>query len=191
MRWKEYNTKKDLSPSPTVQRALEHLKDTDFRDKLAIDLGCGNGRDTIFLLEKGWTVYAIDSSPETIEIVEANVPPNLKKSLLLGCTAFSEFNWCSTQLVNASFSLPFCDKRKFPIVWRNIVNSIESGGIFTGNFFGINDDWKSLFLVEKEEIARLFQDFEIVYFEEKEFDKRSFKGPEKHWHIFEITAKKT
>ena len=43
--------------------------------RVAIDLGCGDGSETLALLERGWTVTAVDAAPEAIERLHASVQP--------------------------------------------------------------------------------------------------------------------
>ena len=190
MSWKEYYEKKELSPGDLTRRAIDSFEQKELENKRAIDLGCGNGRDTLFLLSEGWSVYAIDSAAASMEIMETNIPKALKEKLTLKCLTFNEVEWHEVQLVNASLSLPFCEEKDFPRLWKNITDSIISEGIFAGHFFGINDDWKQLFLITKEELENLLLDFEILYFDEKEYKKPSLTGPEKHWHVFKVIAKK-
>ncbi len=40
-------------------------------ERLAVDLGCGQGRDTLELLRRGWRVLAIDAEREAIERLRA------------------------------------------------------------------------------------------------------------------------
>ena len=35
-------------------------------DALAIDLGCGDGRDVVEILRRGWRVVAVDAEPEAL-----------------------------------------------------------------------------------------------------------------------------
>lgn len=67
-------------------------------------------------------------------------------------------------------------------------------GYFIGNFFGYKDSWvnikKDIFFIEKEEVLKLFEDFDIISFNEVERDGKTGLGKNKHWHTFEITAKK-
>ena len=44
--------------------------------------------------------------------------------------------------------------------------------------------------LEKEEVLKLFEQFEIILFEEVEKDGRTGLGKMKHWHIYEVIAKK-
>ena len=42
----------------------------------------------------------------------------------------------------------------------------------------------------KKEVIELFEDFEIITFKEIEKDGLTGLGKKKHWHIFDIIAKK-
>lgn len=61
-------------------------------------------------------------------------------------------------------------------------------------FFGTKDSWvetkpKVVFL-SKTEVLELFKDFDIIRFKEIEVDKKTALGVMKHWHIYDIIAKK-
>src|SRR5690606_8594465 len=36
----------------------------------AVDLGCGDGTETLWLLEQGWQVLAVDREPSAVELVQ-------------------------------------------------------------------------------------------------------------------------
>jgi len=186
--WKQYYEKKGLKPSPTLKRALEHFTNQPPEIKTAIDLGCGNGRDTFPLLEAGWLVYAIDALPDAIEMVKNNTDKTLASNLRLECLSFEKVDWHAVTFVNASLALPFCNKSTFDEVCQKMIGSILPKGLFSGHFFGINDDWKNLSLVNRNYIEKLFEGFEMLHFNEAEYDRESATGPLKHWHIFEVTA---
>lgn len=61
-------------------------------------------------------------------------------------------------------------------------------------FFGVNDSWneirKEMVFLSKEQVIELFKDFEIIEFKEVEKDDFTGLGKMKHWHIFNIIAKK-
>ena len=44
--------------------------------------------------------------------------------------------------------------------------------------------------MEKEDVLKLFEDFDIINFKEVERDGKTGLGKIKHWHTFEIIAKK-
>lgn len=72
--------------------------------------------------------------------------------------------------------------------------ALQVDGYFVGNFFGVKDSWanikEKMVFLEKEEVLKLFEQFEIIQFEELEKDGRTGLGKMKHWHIYEVIAKK-
>lgn len=97
-------------------------------------------------------------------------------------------------LIVANYCLPFCNKNNFEELWNKINDSILKDGYFVGNFFGNNDEWKStkeeITFLTKEQVIELFKDFEIIEFKEVEKDGATGLGKMKHWHIFDVIAKK-
>lgn len=64
-----------------------------------------------------------------------------------------------------------------------------------GNFFGSNDSWakikEQMIFLSKEKVLDLFKNsFEVVQFSEIEKDGKTGLGKMKHWHIYNIIAKK-
>src|ERR1044071_880846 len=45
-----------------------------FKSRLAVDLGCGDGRCAVEMLRQGWRVVAVDSEPEGIARLVGRVP---------------------------------------------------------------------------------------------------------------------
>ena len=97
-------------------------------------------------------------------------------------------------LIVANYSLPFCNNEQINDVWRNIVNNIKTKGYFVGNFFGMNDSWNgvesNMTFLTKEQVLDLFEEFDVIKFKEIEKDGLTGLGNMKHWHIFNIIAKK-
>ena len=162
-------------------------------ERLAIDLGCGAGRDTFYLLRRGWKVLAIDSQREAISRVRLNVLPKDRPRLRTRIASFERTSLPKCDLVNASYSLPFCSPKRFRSVWRKIVTSIRPGGRFAGHFFGINDEWASLSDMtfhSRRQTASLLRNFRIEKFQEKEWEGATSSGRKKHWHVFSVVAQK-
>ncbi|MDO5557039.1 MAG: hypothetical protein Q4G05_02175 [Clostridia bacterium] len=63
-----------------------------------------------------------------------------------------------------------------------------------GTFLGENDSWKELkkplLFFKLEEIKEMFKGFEIVKIDNIEKDDRTGLGVMKHWHIYNVVAKK-
>ena len=65
--WEEYyESTGDRRHRDTLEKALVRF-DKEEAVGHAVDLGCGNGRDTIELLRRGWSVLAIDAQASAIE----------------------------------------------------------------------------------------------------------------------------
>jgi SAM-dependent methyltransferase len=163
------------------------------RDYFAIDLGCGAGRDTFALLAQGWQVLAIDQQPEAIKRIQASVPPDQRARLQTQVAAFEQIGLPPADLVNASFSLPFCAPQYFNRFWGQIVTALRAGGRFAGQFFGQQDSWAgspSMTFHTAAQIDELLRGFAVELFKEVEEDGKTALGEPKHWHVFSIVARK-
>ena len=47
-----------------------------------------------------------------------------------------------------------------------------------------------MIFLSREEVIELFNNFEIIKFKEIEKDGKTALGKDKHWHIYDIIAKK-
>jgi len=54
------------SPAPVVHHIADVLQEHGCRR--VVDLGCGSGRHTVFLLQRGFDVIGIDNSPEALSL---------------------------------------------------------------------------------------------------------------------------
>jgi SAM-dependent methyltransferase len=159
----------------------------------AVDLGCGEGRDTLELLRRGWRVLAIDDHPEAARLLAGRVPVDQRPRLEMRTAPFHAMDWSGVDLVNASFALPFCAPGLFPALWSAIVGSIRPGGRFAGQFFGDRDSWAELpdrtHLTEAE-VRTLLAAFDVETFRIDERDDADARGAPKHWHVFHVVARK-
>jgi Methylase of polypeptide chain release factors len=182
-------------PKETLLKALsffEENSDSDY-NRIAIDLGCGHGPDTLELLNRGWTVTAIDSQKEGLDIISRRILPEWSERLHILQSDFEGLKLQKAQLINASLSLPFCKPEYFNGIWNEIVHSIKDGGRFAGHLFGKNDSWAvfdNMSFHTRADIDMMFKDFDIEYFSEVEQDGFEAGGVPKHWHLFNIVARK-
>ena len=186
---KYYDNTTDAMPNYTVKKFIK----LNVEPGNAVELGCGAGRDTVCLIKNGWNVLAIDRENVESRIAAKLSEEELKQFKFLK-QKFEYIELEKNNLVVANFSLPFCNKNNFKELWNKINNSILKDGYFVGNFFVINDEWKSTkeemtFLTKEQEIE-LFKDFEIIEFKEVEKDGATGIGKMKHWHIFNVIAKR-
>lgn len=181
---------KNLPPAATLQKALT-VSLAPTLPKTAIDLGCGNGVDSLALLENGWSVIAIDTHLAALEQLQQNAGEEQRKKLQTINSSFETISLAPGTLINASFSLPFAHPHAFPAVWTQIQSALPSGGIFSGHLFGIHDSWNTrqdmTFHTDKA-VLELLHDFEIIWLEETQKEGKTIGGMPKHWHVFHITA---
>lgn len=159
----------------------------------AIDLGCGDGTETAVLLNAGWQVLAIDQQAAAIAQVQSRVPLEQQARLQTQLISFEAAVLPIADLVYAGFSLPFCSPQQFHSVWHNIVTSVRPGGRFAGQLFGDRDDWaiRDDMTFHTIDAARnLFEAFEVESFKEIDEDGPTALSGLKHWHIYEVMARK-
>jgi trans-aconitate methyltransferase len=75
--WEDYYAAiEGRSVRPLLLEAIARIPPPEpgYRPLQAVDLGCGDGTETRELLARGWTVLAIDRSPQAIARVHASVP---------------------------------------------------------------------------------------------------------------------
>lgn len=163
-------------------------------EKIALDLGCGSGRDSKFLLGKKWSVVAIDGEKAGVEALLNDVGEEYKGKLKTQVSSFKNIKINKKfDLINSSYALPYCEPEYFPDLWTKIRESIKIGGRFSGHLFGLHDEmvkYTNMNFHSKEDISRLFENFEFEFYEEEESDGPTASGRIKHWHIFHIVAKK-
>jgi len=179
-------------PRETLLDALGRFERLPARP-VAIDLGCGDGRDTVDLLRRGWHVLAIDSSAEAFKRLFAREDLCCRDRLEIRQGEFHEVALPPALLVSASYALPFCLPSHFATVWSRIMASIEPGGRFTGQLFGDRHEWASLpdrSHQTRGEVESLLAPFEVEVLEEEERDGEDACGDAVHWHLFHIVARK-
>ena len=186
--WGRYYAAAGDEPRETLLQAADGFA----APGLAVDLGCGNGRDTVELLKRGWSVIAIDGQAQAIELLRSRTgdDPRLETQ----AAAYADATWPTVDLVNASWSLPFCPPALFASVWDRVVSSLREDGRFAGQLFGERDGWApadDITFLPRERAEELLAPFALERFDEVEEDSQTATGKPKHWHVFHIVARKS
>jgi trans-aconitate methyltransferase len=161
-------------------------------ERVAIDLGCGDGVETRELLARGWNVVSIDKTPQAIARVRASVPVEDLSRLTAIAASFAEVELPPADLIYAGLSLPFCDREEFAKLWPRVTLAIRGDGWFAGHFFGPRDSWAGeagMTFLSREQVCALLDDFRIEAIREQDEDGDSYSG-RKHWHVFHVIAHK-
>ncbi len=193
----------DKPPRDTLLKALERFAPENTADSaptrsVAVDLGCGEGRDTRELLRCGWRVIAVDSSEVGLSRLCASVqPPSINDlvPLQIGLADVPGVlaHLTGVRFVNASFALPFCEPESFPSLWAWIVGVLAPGGRFAGQFFGDRDEWAPIRPGShhtRSAVEAMLAPFQIEHFEEVDKIGGDALGGTKHHHLFHIVARK-
>ena len=191
--WAAYYDKlRDRPPRKTVLAALD-LFGPPAADALVIDLGCGDGRDVIEMVRRGWNVVAVDAEPAALQQLAARQMPDGERVTPISARLEEIPLPIGVTWVNSSFAMPLCEPARFAALWQRIREALPTGGRFTGQWYGLRDSWADrpgiTFLDRAEALAAL-DGFEVEMFDEEESDSVTPRGNPKHWHIFHIVARK-
>lgn len=124
-----------------TENALPHLMVKKFvnmniKTGNAIDLGCGAGRDTIFLIKNGWNVLSIDKE-DTRKIISSKLNNEELERFNFKCQTFENIELEKNNLLIANFSIPFCDKDYFNELWEKIANCILKDRVLCWKFLWV------------------------------------------------------
>lgn len=158
-----------------------------------LDLGCGQGRDSLFMLKNGFSVTAVDKSREGLN----NISEQIKKdklpldSIVLVHQDAKDFSIEKDKftVINAFNVLQFLFKADALAVVKNIKDGLISGGyaiisgfIDSDLLYQKNNQNNGFF--KQGELKSLFPDFKILLYEEKVVDDPGHPGwPEPHQHF--------
>ncbi len=181
-----YNLTRNKPPRPLLLTAIQNV---EVKDE-ALDLGAGALRDTIYLLDQGFTVAAVDAEAQVME--EAKSIKSEKFKIVI--SKFEDFNFEKNKydLMAAMYSLPFNPPESFNKVIEDIKQSLKLGGVFCGQFFGDRDEWATnskMTFHTKEQVEDLLSGMKVILLDEVEKDDYTADGTKKHWHFFNFIAK--
>ena len=186
-RWAEFvAATKDSGHWPLVEQAAALAS----RPGHALDLGCGGGRDTRFLLARGWRVTAVDREPAAIAALEPLASPRLQ----LVQSSFEDFAYpaASYDMVSAQYALPFIAPPHLPALFTRMRQALRPGGVLTCQFFGPNDTWntpgRTMTFLDRGQVAELLHGLSVHVLNEEEAIGPTALGEPKCWHIFDVIA---
>ena len=155
----------------------------------AIDLGCGSGNETVYMIKNGIKVLAIDRQLNQ-DFILNRLSDNEKKMISFKESSFEDVELPKTKLLTAFFSIPFCNPNNFDELWTKIYNSIEDNGYFVGQLFGDRDTWnvvESINTFSIDKVKEYLKNYNIIKLEEIEYVRES---DNKKWHFYDIIAQK-
>ena len=193
--WQDYYKKTGARPPrETLIHALDRFDAEDLPPslRLAADLGCGNGRDTVEILRRGWNVLAIDAEQDAIDGLLAREEITDPALLETVTARFESVSLPERMLINASFALPLVAPQDFPDLWNGMLTALMPGGRIACQLYGARDSWAGrpgMSFFTREGVEALLNPLDIEHFREEEDDSTTPRGTPKHWHIFHIVAR--
>ena len=128
-----------------------------------LDLGCGIGADTLYLIERGYTVLSCDFANDALLNIKNNIPNS--RTLYLDMRDNFPFENNSYSLVIADLSLHYFDNKTTIHIMNEIKRILKPNGILLARVASINDFnygagvWKELeknFYFEGDYTKRFF-----------------------------------
>ncbi len=161
--------------------------------RLAVDLGCGAGRDARELLRNGWRVLAIDTEHDAIDALRAATAPEDRPRLATLVADIGSFILPPCDLINASVSFQFLDAAAYARTFAQIASALNAGGRFCGLLYGDRDEAAAdpaYTCPSPDEIRSWLAGFEIESWDEREEDGTMALGDPHHIHIVEVVARR-
>ncbi len=181
-----YRATMNKQVSGLIRKFFNYKYNEKLTGNKVVDLGCGTGNDTEFLITKGFKVTAIDSEEQVKDILDRKIIDKTNLDVVIG--DFSKIEIPKADLILANMSLFFV-KDNFDEFFKNLLERINKKGFIVANFLGKEDDWNtSKTTIEKEKLLDYFKNFDINYFSEEKYYKDTALGKNKFWHIYTVIA---
>lgn len=183
-----YKATINKKPSGLIRNFFLKKYNEKLNGNTAIDLGCGAGNDTEFLISKGFKVTAIDSEEQVKDILDSKNIDKENLDVIIG--DFSKIEIPKADLIFANMSLFFV-KDNFEEFLKNLLGKVNKKGFVVANFLGKEDDWNGTkTTIEKEKLLEYFKYFDINYFSEEKYYSKTALGENKFWHVYTVMAQK-
>lgn len=179
-------------PRPLFLKGVAAMEAANVLPGQAIEVGFGDGRESLALLEAGWTVLAIDPTQKAAEVLRSQVPPFAADRLTIASAPAEGAELPPFDLLYAGYSLPFLDPARFDGFWARVRRRLRAGGFLVVNFFGPHDSWfgrEEMSFIDLETVNGLVDGLDVLAIDEQDEDGNSFLGP-KHWHVFDVIAQR-
>lgn len=107
------------------------------KDNQILDLGCGIGADTLYLIERGFNVLSCDFSKDALESIDKNILNS--KTMYLNMIDRFPFENNSFNLVIADLCLHYFDDKTTIHIMEEIKRILKDNGILLSRVASVND----------------------------------------------------
>ena len=145
--------------------------------KKAIDLGCGLGQDTKWLIDKGFDVISCDISEVALNKLKELIPNS--KTMQIDIKEKLPFEDNSIGLINANLSIHYFDMNNSIKIFNEIYRVLSKNGLFIGR---MNSDKNEGYIKEttKEIEGNFYYDYGRYF---RLFNKEQFDILTKDWKV--------
>lgn len=173
--------------NPLIKKCLQYIQP----GSTGLDLGCGQGKETFFLSQKGFLMTAVDLSEVSIKQMKNKILKQNIKNIKL-----EQANICNYRIKEKEYDfiiclncLNFLDQKNIRKVIHEIKNKLNRNGIVILSCFTDKDpSFKSnkkvfKYYFKENEILSMFKDFKCLDYFEGEITDYGHVGKEKqHQH---------
>ncbi|MDD5566963.1 MAG: methyltransferase domain-containing protein [Patescibacteria group bacterium] len=186
-------TKQVYSPNKLLQQIWQKA-DHAFE---FLDLGAGQGRDSLFMARNGWHVVAVEKSTEAIEAIKRSsgfgkLPIEIHRAKVEDFT-IEKNRYSIIQLFNV---LQFVKRKKALEILAIVKRNVQLGGYIIVSGFTIHESsyakHQDLCYFGEGELREIFYDFKIFFYRETMINDPGHSGkeyPHKH-HVVRMVAQK-
>lgn len=176
------------APRPLFKR-VRSIYLAEGATRTAVDLGCGDGTETLAMLDDGLLVTAVDASPSSIQRVFERA--GSRSGLRTIQARLEEVELPDNDLVYSGLTLPFCHPDEFPALWDRVCGSLLPNGLIAVHLFGDRHGWmrEEMTFVTNDQVEELVTGLAVVDLREIDEVMPSATGDKVRMHIFDLVAR--
>ena len=146
-----------VSPSGAVTWAVHELKHSQIPLRTAADIGCGKGRNSLFLAEQGMHVTAMDFTPDAIRRLEESAAQRGLSSKIRPVLQDVTDPWPvaegSMDLIVDAFCFKHITGHGNRMSYRDqLLRALRSRGVYLISFASIGDGYYGRYITERREV---------------------------------------
>ncbi len=153
-----------------------------------LDIGCGNGADSLFLAQKGYEVTSVDIKEQNIN--------NPKITFIRNSIESFEIEKNTYAAIIARNVLPFVkDKKVVESILQSMTAGLTEDGCMFFTIFGVKDDWfgkEHMSFFTETEIDSLVSKLPVTVFEKNAMEGFGLTMAKdiKYWNVFSYLCTK-